>query len=270
MTFLCIVIALYVKPFADPVLGSLYVYALGVQMVTLLYGLLLITNRFDDLTGEPNGWLGPMHVPSLIVGINASIFAIPILKLMITSIDLSDMWVHVLTALRSCIPCCFPKSGKSGANRRQQIREHVRDLRIDLETVEEPEDDNPAFDFDVQERKVAEDLMDAVADVEEEDVFKKGPVPAEFAGVNRMAQHAYHIEQRARVLMDQATTPEKLKEVIPEFKILLHNMRSDAAVLQEEMPSIDAQERLRDIAFNSIHQLEVRQRTSQSILLETL
>eukprot|EP00961_Rhodomonas_salina_P112445 1513000-Rhodomonas_salina.1 len=70
--------------------------------------------------------------------------------------------------------------------------------------------------------------------------------------------------------MDQATTPEKLKEVIPEFKILLHNMRSDAAVLQEEMPSIDAQERLRDIAFNSIHQLEVRQRTSQSILLETL
>jgi hypothetical protein len=176
---------------------------------------------------------------------------------LIQTFDLSHLWVQLLSLIWFCIPWCMPKEVQGLANKRKQIREFVRDRKISVQEMPQDEDDNESFDFDNQERNVGEDLMDQVADVEKEDVFKKGPVPAEFAAVKRMAEHADVIEEKARILVSKNTTPHQLKEIVPELQVLLNRMKADAGVLQEEMPSFAAQEKLKDIAFNSISKLEV-------------
>jgi len=70
-----------------------------------------------------------------------------------------------------------------------------------------------------------------------------------------MIQHTELIEFRARKLIDQSNEPQG-EEPIHEFKVLLHRMREDAAIMQEEMPTQEAQEMLREIAFATIEKLE--------------
>eukprot|EP00961_Rhodomonas_salina_P073561 988772-Rhodomonas_salina.2 len=251
LTLLSMVFALYVKPFADPVLGSLYAYSLAVQMLTLFYGLLLITYEFGELSGGESGWLGPVFVPGLVIGANASVLASVLIKFIVHSVDLSELWVLCLRCFRICFPL---EEDLSWEERRKQIEPFVQ---IDPEKEEIVEVQNHAFDFDLQERDAVKDLNDAIQDAELEGVFKVGPVPAEFAGVKRMEQHAGSIEQLVRVLMNEEMPQKELKTRALDFKVLLQQMKTDAAVLHEEVATIKMQEALKEIAYKSIDRLEV-------------
>lgn len=79
--FATVVVSLFLQPFNDPVLGALYVYALIVQMITLFYGVLLITDSFEEIVNErTGGWTGGVNVRDFVLALNCSIFTIPLIK----------------------------------------------------------------------------------------------------------------------------------------------------------------------------------------------
>lgn len=247
------------------------------------------TEQFEELTGQSTGgWVGPIEVPELMLAINSSIFAIPILKTLSNAADFNGLAAHLSTKLRHAFPWCTSPPKPTRLARRTVLYHEVEGLVItepkqpsDFEQIMPKEEQGPrSSDSDPDSSRSRSDpalsgsagagLLRAVSaggdgegmredaveveEVEVEDGFRAGPSAAEYAALTRMAQHLDLLEQEAAAVIEgdgevQANTEHDLR-------VLLERIKVDAAVLQEEMPTGVAQDQLQEIAYATIDKLE--------------
>eukprot|EP00961_Rhodomonas_salina_P078151 1049983-Rhodomonas_salina.1 len=162
--------------------------------------------QFDELTGKSNGgWVGWIAVPDLILGINCSIFAVPVIKFTMNASNVARFIVHVETVLRYMIPWCVPKEQSTRMQRREQLQAQVRDLCIiDFAPrtaaaglpmgQDEDEDPESGDEHDGSSVDSAEELP--VPELEHDDPFRVAPTPAEYGALRRLRQNAGLIESR--------------------------------------------------------------------------
>eukprot|EP00961_Rhodomonas_salina_P259374 3504570-Rhodomonas_salina.1 len=92
------------------------------------------------------------------------------------------------------------------------------------------------------------------------DAFQQMPTAAEFGGIVRMERHCELIEARVFDLLRHQAEQEygdDFDRTLEDVKILLDRAKIDAAVLQEEMPTGEAQDQLEHIAFGTLDYIQV-------------
>jgi len=261
-----------VQPFSDPVLGNLYIYALGIQAFTLLYGLYLITEQLEELTGQRNnGWVGFVNVEILVLAFNCSIFMLPIIKALAASQHVSEYIIHIFVILRKVLPCISRKSIDSSSARRHARMEKWKEARLEpqhinfkrlwsasttsWDDVELPDAVADYEGFNRSQESTSKELEAAEPPRNNFNPFEQGPTAAEFSAELRMQQHLTLIENLVGDLLGQQArgkySPTFQAELL-DVEHLLEQAVFDAGILQEEMPNGEAQDSFVDIAFDTL------------------
>ena len=269
ITFATVVVSLFLQPFNDPVLGGLYTYALMVQMITLFYGVLLITDSFEEIVNErTEGWAGGFNVRDFVLALNCSIFTIPILKLLIQKADFGGWIEHFKQRIMHKLGI-KRKLHKTAAQRRAEMREALRDLVIRVNTADPirpmmMEEDGGLrvgeagqvlSDLPV----VTPDKYDEGAGVRrpDDDPYTRDPTEVEFTTIRRMARHVELLEANAyRLIADKNNgITDELRQDVEDFRILLDEMRVDAQILADNVPEGEDKDLVEDIAEATIDRL---------------
>eukprot|EP00293_Proteomonas_sulcata_P010899 CAMPEP_0184308506 /NCGR_PEP_ID=MMETSP1049-20130417/16939_1 /TAXON_ID=77928 /ORGANISM="Proteomonas sulcata, Strain CCMP704" /LENGTH=575 /DNA_ID=CAMNT_0026621209 /DNA_START=312 /DNA_END=2039 /DNA_ORIENTATION=- len=261
ITFGTIVAAMIIKPFADPILGSLYVYALTIQMITLFYGMMLITAKFEQLVGEKSGGVvgNGFNVRNLIMGLNCSVFALPFFKFFILHFNIS-LWVKRFFAETWRRVRGKETAKPTDAEKQLALKAKLGQHAIKMQKPPKPVGGESARKPLKPSKSVAEDMPVAASNrrsvLQNDMEIGGGPTGAEYLGLKRMTQHAELIETIMKQIMEAESAGSLTSESIRDFGTVLEQMRLDAVTIKDEMPTGEAQDRADVVATRAIAQLE--------------
>jgi len=281
ITMVIIVICAALRPFADPVLGALYMYAMGVQMVTLFYGLLIITGQFEELVGEANGgWINGFSVRDFLLALNCTIFCLPIFKFAILKMSMPRSFQDFVESIKSRVPFIESTARKDDAAAKRmamkaKLANHVIKVEQQRAAEESGEPEGAVMEDGVIEADIVVSKSQgpsraqstvgdnhSQAEYSDEEAASdddERPKEVEFEGLKRMTQHAELIESAMNELIESQRVKgygDDFENSVQDFEILLDKMRSDANELRRDLRSEAAQDRVGRIARATVGHLE--------------